>query len=519
MSSGVNHIVRLLCVEDDLLDFELLVAHFAALDFPAELERVETREDFERKLVENHYDCILSDYHLPQLDAIEAISSARKLRPETPLIILSGTVADDVAVECLKLGASDYLLKDNLVRLIPAIRRAQREAAAFRRRQALEQQLVQSQKLEALGRLAGGIAHDFNNQLTIILGFCDLALASARDNRELTDHLKLIKRAGERSAELTSQLLTFSRKQILKPQVVYLSAVLSECQKMMRRLIGEDITLKVASEPRTARIHVDPLQLEQAILNLAVNARDAMPNGGCIGIAVREEEVKAKGALAPDRYGVLEFSDDGAGIPEVVRRRIFDPFFTTKDKGKGTGLGLAMVHGFVSQSGGHIDVKTAVGEGTSFYMYFPLVAEEAQEYPTRELTTLRTTGHETILLVEDEGPVRTLLKLSLEKRGYTVLDAAFGEEALMTCRTFKPRISLLITDMVMPGLNGRELAEAARLLRPDLKILFMSGYTDDAIFRDNLSKLEHPFLQKPVSPHKLALTVRGILDGFSAHPA
>jgi signal transduction histidine kinase len=389
-----------------------------------------------------------------------------------------------------------------------------RRAAAQQRR--LEEQLVQSQKMEGIGRLAGGVAHDFNNLLTAILGYAEL-MESQLEDEGLKSELREIRLAGERAASLTRQLLAFSRRQVLQPRTLDLNTVVSDVEKMLARLIGEDITLVTRLEPALGSVKADPGQIEQVIMNLAVNARDAMPEGGTLTFETANAVLDADfvavhpGALA-GAHAVLMVTDTGTGMTDEVRSHAFEPFFTTKEKGKGTGLGLATAYGIVKQSGGYITVNSEAGRGTTFRIYLPRV-EGAAVVPGRAASSsLSPTGTETILLVEDEAGVRKLSLTVLEAQGYVVLEAASGDMALKVARSEAAPIHLVVTDVVMPGMSGRELWDRLRVLRPETRVLFMSGYTDDAIARHGVLEPGLAFLPKPFTPFSLAQKVREVLD-------
>ena len=381
----------------------------------------------------------------------------------------------------------------------------------------LQEQLRQAQKMEAIGQMAGGIAHDFNNILTVINGRAEMALFKLREGDPLKTNVEEIKKASERAASLTQQLLAFSRRQILEFKVLDLNASLAELNRMLRRVIGEDIELITLPGENLGRVKTDPGQIEQVIVNLAVNARDAMPNGGKLiletaNVELDEEYSRTHVGVKPSPYVMLSVTDTGGGMTPEVKDRIFDPFFTTKEKGKGTGLGLSTVYGIVKQSGGYIWVYSELGHGTVFKIYLPRVDEpvEPLEEGVRWEETPR--GKETILLVEDEGAVRRLAAEFLRKQGYTVLEAQHGDEAFFICRQHKDSIDLMVTDVVMPGMSGRELVEHLAPLRPGMKVLYMSGYTDDAIVHHGVLEEGMNFIQKPFSMMKLAQKVRDILD-------
>ena len=382
----------------------------------------------------------------------------------------------------------------------------------------LESQLIQSQKMEALGRLAGGVAHDFNNLLTAIIGYSEFLLQELNPYDPRRGDVEEIKKAANRAAALTRQLLAFSRKQMLQPQVLNLNTTVSNLEKMLRRLIGEDIELVTVLDPHLGRVKADPGQIEQVIMNLAVNTRDAMPQGGKLTIETRdvlldEDYARQYADVQPGSYVMLTMSDTGTGMDEETLSHLFEPFFTTKDVGQGTGLGLATVHGIVKQSGGHITVYSEPGLGTTFKIYLPQT-EEASTTTSLPLTRpAALQGQETILLVEDADMVRDLARRTLTFRGYTVLEAHDGEEALRLSTQHEGPIHLLVTDVVMPGgISGRQLAERLMATRPEMRVLYMSGYADDAIVRHGLLEPGMAFLQKPFAPDILALKVREVLD-------
>ena len=381
----------------------------------------------------------------------------------------------------------------------------------------LEMQFLQSQKMEAVGRLAGGVAHDFNNLLTSILGHSDLMMMRLRPGDPLIGDIKEIIKAANRATDLTRQLLAFSRKQVMQPRILNLNGIISDMKKMLNRLIGEDITLETSLSPDLGQVLVDPGQIDQVIMNLVVNARDAMPKGGTLTIEtgnalLDEVQVRSYMGAKPGAYVLLSVKDSGSGMSEELQSHIFEPFFTTKELGKGTGLGLSTVYGIVKQSNGYIRVDSRPGQGTVFKIFLPQQEGKAESglKPERGKVSLR--GGETILLAEDNELVRGLTRSVLEHFGYQVLETKDGEEAGRMSKGYEGPIHLLLTDVVMPGISGRVLAEQLQISRPGIKILFMSGYSEEAVLLQGMQILGAHFLQKPFTPEELGLRVREILD-------
>jgi signal transduction histidine kinase len=422
-------------------------------------------------------------------------ASARVALPEEP----------DLGDQATRFGVALNVLLDDL-------------AFRVRERERTEERLRQSQKMEAIGSLAGGVAHDFNNLLSVILGYTDLVLQELPPDDAARADLLEVRRAGERARELTQQLLAFSRRQMLEPKLLDLNSVLRGMEKMLRRLLGEGIDLSLLTFSRIAKIKADPGQLEQVVMNLAVNAKDAMPNGGKLAIetsnVVLDEGYQHEHPeVIPGAYVLLAMTDSGLGMEPEVKARAFEPFFTTKPTGRGTGLGLSTVFGIVRQSGGHIWLYSEPGRGTTFKIYLP---QDNQSVESAALTSPPATGlrgSETVLVVEDEEQVRSLVRLVLGQNGYNVLEAQNAGEAFLICEEYPAPIHLLLTDVVMPRMTGRQLADRVKPQRPQMKVLYMSGYTDDSVVHHGVLEAGIAFLQKPVTPDALLRKLREVLEG------
>jgi PAS domain S-box-containing protein len=642
----MNDILHVLLVEDSPTDAKLVIQELRSKGREVEFERVQEAEAMRLALERKAWDLVLSDWSMPRFSAMAALEVLRKTRQDLPFIIVSGTIGEEAAVDAMRAGAHDYVLKDKLARLVPAIerelrereaRRALREAqsrfsrlsesgiiginiadvhgnileandaymkivgysreellhgsirwadltppefrgaaeravaqltatgvaspwetesfrkdgsrvptlvgmamleypksiavvldlterrraeeARARAEEALrqsEEQLLQAQKMEAVGRLAGGVAHDFNNVLSVILSYGELIQGDLKPADPMRIDIQEIIKAASRAAGLTRQLLLFSRHQVVEPKVIELHEVLANMEKMLQRILGEDVELALVARGSAGRVRVDPTHVEQVILNLVVNARDAMPTGGKLTIetdevVLDEEYTLSHIPLKPGRHVMMAVSDTGIGMDRETQTRIFEPFFTTKEKGKGTGLGLSTVFGIVQQSGGNIWVYSEPGKGTTFKIYLPRVdAEVDVPTPTIAPTTLR--GTESVLLVEDEEQVRTVALGILRRQGYQVIVAQHAGEALLLCERHAGKIDLLVTDVVMPQMSGPELAKRLAPIRPEMRVLFMSGYTDDSIVRHGVLEAGAAFVQKPITPSSLTRKVREVLD-------
>ncbi|HEX6276107.1 MAG TPA: response regulator [Polyangiaceae bacterium] len=662
--------LRTLLIEDSPTDAKLVLHELGKLGRPVEASRVQNDSGLREALTTSNWDLILCDWSMPGYSALRALAVVKELAPDVPFIIVSGTVGEESAVEAMRAGARDYVLKDKLGRLVPVVERelseaheraarqlaetalrasearfsrlstsgivgivfadldgnvfdandayldmlgysreemvagrlnwkerippewtalTERQAAEIRRSGAArpleqelfhrngtrvpvlqgaalledpkvvafvvdmtrqrraeeaearraeeakrehagreraeealrrsEEQLRHAQKMEAVGRLAGGVAHDFNNVLSIILSYAEVLLESFRPGDPIRDDLDEIRKAALRASGLTRQLLLFSRQQVTIARVLDLNEVLVNTEKMLKRMLGEDVDFSLALGSELGRVRVDPGHIEQVVMNLAVNARDAMPKGGKLtietaNVVLDDSYARAHLPARSGRFVMLAVSDTGIGMDKATQARIFEPFFTTKPKGKGTGLGLSTVFGIVEQSGGTLWVYSEPGRGTTFKIYLPFVDAEVEAVrPALAPTTLK--GDETILLVEDEDQVRVIAGAVLRRYGYNVLVARNAGEALLLCEGHPGTIDVLVTDVVMPQMSGPELAQRLAIGRPEMRILCMSGYTDDSIVRHSVLQPGVAYLQKPFTPQSLATKVREVLDGLS----
>lgn len=638
--------LRVLIVEDSDDDAAMLLEELRRGGLDVEHKRVQTAEDMRAALTKQPWDVVLSDYSMPAFSGIGALTLLQETGLDIPLIIASGTIGEETAVKALKAGASDFLVKDRLARLIPAIQRETREAEGRRKRRVaetalaqtrermqfaleaaavgtwetelasgrtvwsevlermhgfrpgefngmfdafierihvddrqrvvdsiseslrsrtdsrleyrttwpdgsihwivgigrtfygemgepvraagvvidvtphkqLEEQFRQAQKLEAIGGLAAGIAHDFNNLLNIVVGYCQLLADRFADDAAAVHDLDEMRRACESAAALTRQLLAFSRRQILAPRTLDLNSVLTNCHTMCRRLVEENVQIDLRLADRLSPVRVDPGQVEQVLLNLVINARDAMPHGGVVtieteNVIVDEPYARTHLAVQPGPYVRLSVSDTGNGMSAEVQSRLFEPFFTTKERGRGTGLGLATVYGIVKQCAGHIWVYSEVGVGTTFKIYWPVVTtpDFPAAVPTRR-TQAGLRGTEVVLVVEDEAALRALTERVLRRYGYSVLLAANGEEAQRVCMEHQGPIQIALMDVVMPGKSGRVVGEWITQFRPETRIIYVSGYTDDAIAHHGVLRPGITFLQKPFSPDALVSKIRETLS-------
>jgi two-component system, cell cycle sensor histidine kinase and response regulator CckA len=640
--------LRILLVEDSEKDAQLLMRHLTRNGVEFSLTRVQTGPAMLDALATATWDLVVSDYSMPQFSASAALETLRSTGLDLPFIIVSGTVGEETAVTALKAGAHDFLPKDRLGRLVPAIEREVREAAERRKlrvaeralsetqlrmqfamesagvgtweadlasgrtiwsellermhglepgsfhgtldafidavhpadrdrlrqhlaqslrnqhdftieyrtvwpdgsthsivafgravsdatggltraagvsidvthQKTLEEQLEQAQKMESIGNLAGGIAHDFNNVLTVVTGYCSFLEDRVKDDPGACDDVGQIRRAAESAAALTRQLLAFSRRQVLAPRVLSLNTVLTDLQKMLRRLIEEHVRIDLKLAKDLPLINVDPGQMEQVVMNLTVNARDAMPEGGVLtletsAVELDEDYASTQVDVKPGSYVCFRITDNGCGIPPEILQRVFEPFFTTKPTGQGTGLGLATVFGIVKQSGGHLTVSSEVGAGTTFTIYLPEATADSQVAQVQGPAVAGSlNGTETILIVEDDARLRALDQRVLVRYGYNVLVAASCAEAQRICMEHTGDLHLVLTDVVMPGGSGKKIADWIAQNRPSTHVIYMSGYTDNTIMQHGLLAPGTQYLQKPFTPEMLARKVREVLSQF-----
>ncbi|MGC2332405.1 MAG: PAS domain S-box protein [Candidatus Acidiferrales bacterium] len=532
-----------------VLVFDLYVA-YQQLQITRMRRRLVEREEFFQLISENVIDMIAvvdssgkRIYNSPSyhrilgygLDELEATSSFEQVHPDDRQIVV------DAAADARRTGVGrriEYRMRHKdgswvyLESTASPVMNAKGEVETLvivnrdiSERRRLEEQLRQSQKMDAIGRLSGGVAHDFNNLLGVIIGYAEILQERIPETDSMRAPVDQIIKAGSRASSLTKQLLAFSRQQVLEPKILLLNAVVSDTEKMLRRLIGEDIELLTSLDPALGKIRADQGQIEQVIMNLVVNARDAMPEGGRLVIETANFEIDDKFArryaypVLPGAYILLTVSDNGIGMDTATQQRIFEPFFTTKEKGKGTGLGLSLVYGVVKQSGGYIDVVSTRGKGTTFNIYLPCVGQNAVETKTigpDHPEELR--GTETILLAEDEDTLRALTRHLLELYGYRVLEACDGNQALRLSEQTTDEIHVLLTDVVMPGISGRILADQLKQKRSDVKVVFMSGYTGQRVGEKEILEPGSLFLQKPFTREGLARKIREALDVSTAAP-
>jgi two-component system, cell cycle sensor histidine kinase and response regulator CckA len=635
--------MRLLVVDDDANDIDLCLRGLKRSGILFQADTVSTKKDFTQKLRGQPVDVVLSDYRMKGWNGMEALAILKEIRPEVPMILLTGTLGDEIAVECIKSGVSDYVLKNQLARLPVALRRAQEEKslreaeisavkalreseARYRglvsnatfgifwvqepqgelvdvnpalvkmlgydsqqdflslrftrplyrnpedqdkiiaeylkcgrgdstvewkrkdgsvitvrmvgrratqpvgnsecaevivenvtERLALEKQLVQAQKFEGIGQLAGGIAHDFNNMIGAILGWADIGIEETQEGTRLRRHFEKVRLQGERAAALTKQLLAFARRQILEPRNIDLNQVVVETVSLLEKVIGSNIELKATLAPELAVVRADPTQVDQVLMNLCINARDAMPKGGSLVIetsnkTIGEQFCAIQPQAHPGHYVLLSVTDTGSGMDAATLDRIFEPFFTTKEVGKGTGLGLATVYGIIHQHSGFVNVSSEVGIGTSFRVYLPVSTDTVKRPAPAEDSAPVRGGHETILVAEDHEGLRHLAIETLTGLGYKVVTAGDGEQALLEFCANAERIDIALLDVVLPKLSGPEVYARISEKKLDLPVIFATGYSPDIALLEKVQQRGLPVLQKPYSPRALGRKIRETLD-------
>jgi two-component system, cell cycle sensor histidine kinase and response regulator CckA len=508
--------LKILHLEDSPTDRELISQLLAGEGLTCEFSYCDDRGKFLRSLESKDFDLILADCTLPDFSGFNALELARERVPEIPFIFVSGSIGEDSAIESLRRGATDYVLKDKLSRLVPAVQRAIAEAEGRVKSMEMEQRLLQAQRLEAVGTLAGGVAHDFNNILTIIKGHASLLLIEAGHPNRVHEIAATIDRASRRGSELVSQLLAFARKSDGSFTATAINQRVREITSMLREAMPRNVVFELQLDEKLPEIHADPGQVERVIINLATNARDAMPDGGKITLAtsrVRYNEIACPTTEGVFEYLCLRVTDTGAGMDEATRQHIFEPFFTTKPKGQGTGLGMPVVYGLMQSHHGIIDVQSELGRGTTISLYFPIpkggVSHLVAAPPVSESTV---TGTETVLIVDDEPDVSYFVEMILGMRGYKVLLAHDAEQALEIIRNTPGNIQLLFSDIGLPKLDGFGLCVEARKLKPGLKTMLSSGYVDGAL-KTRISELAiDGFISKPYEMSTLLQNVRTILD-------
>jgi two-component system, cell cycle sensor histidine kinase and response regulator CckA len=517
--------LRVIIIDDSASNAELIGGVLKKAGWSATTARIGDEAAMREALAREPWDLIISDWSMRAFGTSRALAVLRETGHDLPFIIVSSTVGETGAVEALRADAQVHLLKPELAgfgaAIVDVMRDAQSRGAQKRAEAALhrtEEQLRQAQRVESVGNLAAGVAHHFNNVLSVILGHGDLILAELAPADPLYAAIGQMRSAGQSAADLTRQLLAFSQQQILQPRVLDLNQIVSGLERMVRKVVGEHIEVISLAGSELGLVNVDPVQMEQVIMSLAIYARDTMPDGGQLTLETANATLHASSSAdhpgtKPGPHVSLSFTDTGAGLTPEVRARIFEPYFLTKAPERGTGLGLATTLGIVQQSGGTIFVTSEVGRGTTFKVCLPRAdrKDAVPQAPTpRRSADFR--GNETILLVEDDEEVRAVVRTMLHKRGYRVFEASNAGEGLLICEQRSASIDLLLTDVVMPRMSGRKLAERVAAIRPEIKVIYMSGYTDDFVFRQGVLERGMAFLQKPIRPDMLARKVREVLD-------
>lgn len=508
--------LRVLMIEDSEDDAVLLVRELQRGGYEVTSQRVDTPSAMSVAMDSQKWDLVICDYSMPHFSGTDALKLLRETGSEIPFIFLSGTIGEETAVAALKEGAQDYIMKGNLKRLLPAIRRELREVEERRERKRLEQQVQQLQRFESIGRLAGGIAHDVNNALGVILGWAQLGYDEAPENSPIRTKLQAIRQQAQSTAGMTKQLLAFARRQVLQPRNLNLNDFVSQAKTLLRSVIGNQIEFDILLSSSLPVVRADPTQIEQVLMNLCLNARDAMPQGGRLAVkteeaTISEEFCRIHSYGVPGRYVLLAVSDTGMGMERATLERIFEPFFTTKELGKGTGLGLATVYGIVKQHGGFVNVYSEPNQGTTFRVYLPaqnVSADKVQPMAAQQILS----GEETILIAEDNEDLAELARHALLSRGYRVMLAKNGSEALQLFQEKSKEIRLVLLDIAMPGIGGFEAYSKMQDIVPRLPVVFTSGHSQE--FGPLESKIPKgaAFLQKPYELETLSRIVRHTLD-------
>jgi two-component system, cell cycle sensor histidine kinase and response regulator CckA len=507
--------IRVLIIEDSEDDALLIVRELKAGGYDVKYQRVDTLGDLSLACDSREWDLIISDYTMPSFSGTDALKFIRSKHVETPFIFISGTIGEETAVSAIRNGAQDYLMKGKLQRLIPAVRRELRESEQKKERDRLQKHVQQLQKFEAIGRLSGGIAHDFNNMIGAIQGWAELGYEEANPGSKLRERFQKIREQSLRAAQLTSQLLAFGRRQVLQRRKVNLNLFIREEMSFLAKIIGENLDVKTVEGPNLPVIHADPAQLQQVLMNLCLNARDAMPAGGQLQIETANVEIGedvggAGREIQPTagKYVLMIVSDTGVGMDEATTERIFEPFFTTKELGQGTGLGLSTVYGIVKQHRGFIYVESEPGKGSTFRVYFPA---ESGVHQSREAVyeCPALKGSETILLAEDDDGLRETVREMMQSLGYRVIAASDGNRAVDLFKENVSEIDLVVMDVVMPGQGGLQVHTELTKAKPGIDVIFTSGYAREA---ECLLEQGAIFLAKPYSLARLSQIMRSILD-------
>lgn len=508
--------LRVLLVEDSEDDAALILRELQRGGYEVTSQRVYSRELMKEALTLKQWDLVICDYSMPNFSGTDALKMLREKDPDIPFIYVSGTIGEETAVAAMRMGAQDYVMKDSLKRLLPAIRRELHETKEKREHRQLEQRVEQLQKFEAIGRLAGGIAHDFNNVLGVILGWAHLGCEEAPPDSRLCMHFQSIRDQAQKASGLTQQLLAFARRQVLQPRVLSLNDLVTSMTGLLRTALGEMVALKTNLDPTLYSTRADQTQLEQVVMNLCLNARDAMPNGGRLivettNMEIGEDFVRVHSYGRTGTFVVLSVSDSGIGMDRATTERIFEPFFTTKELGRGTGLGLSTVYGIVKQHDGFLNVYSELGKGTTFRIYLPATSAPAQPRvdPIEEKDGK---GTETILVAEDHDDLRAITSEALTSLGYCVIEAEDGETAVQIFKERGRSIDLLILDVVMPRLNGPAAYAEMSAVKAGVPVIFTTGHTEESASLTSFIEAGGVCLQKPYSPKTLSRLVRSRLN-------